>query len=681
MRNSLLFPFLVCAFFAHAAFSAELGENDYLNNYEVPVLIKVPYYEKDSKEAVPFELMLQPGDLYKSRSGKNGLVYANFAKIEKALAEHKEKNAKTPVVSWSDGRKNADKEYEKYLEDLKADVMPKEWVDNYRSDYTYELEQNKRQLDQQEDGKKNGGWFDEEYYMEALTKYAVLTNFHSRIDDLTNPASDPDQDGLDNRTEYARGTSPIFKDYVSAYPGYVEIKYDNSSNVTGTFYLVNTAKESKTISLENVLYQWSDLYKMHFVTKKGELKGDKITLPPESETKIDLYFKADAAPRYFDDAFSTVIYTTNEFGRTHFEIKLHSYEDKSKPLTIPKNKKPAEGTLYEGGEALTFSWEEPGLSMKQDRYERINYKLFLASPFNDVRGSNEISVKKHRNFKAGAFGPGVYFWRVGKQDRFHEPVSSPWSWFAVGKEVGPVNEKQLNRGDPRHEHWPYSKAFLELYFIFAGEPYELNIGNLDSTENSHFPASWSDPKQEVSYGSSQNGESPWKIKGSFDAPGLYSNLWLDIDAKGETNEIWCFFIVRQPPYKRIKRSYYDPDTKVVMHDLFKNLSFNFNEKEYFEALSKKEGLDWETADSKEFIPSLPDGLKANKIADGDIEISGAPTVDGVFTNIFKVTKGDVCSEETHIFNIKDIGEPPFEIEYALKDKYRHILLEKARKEK
>ena len=95
MRNSLLFSFLVCAFFAHAAFSAELGEKDYLNNYEVPVLIKVPYYEKGASKPRPYDLMLQPGDLYKSRPGKNGLVYEKYGLIEKTFAEFNKKQSGT----------------------------------------------------------------------------------------------------------------------------------------------------------------------------------------------------------------------------------------------------------------------------------------------------------------------------------------------------------------------------------------------------------------------------------------------------------------------------------------------------------------------------------------------------------------------------------------------------------
>ena len=75
MRNSFLFAFFVCALCAHAAFSADLGENDFLNNYEVPVLIKVPYYEKGAGKPRPYELILQPGDLYKSRSGHPPFLY------------------------------------------------------------------------------------------------------------------------------------------------------------------------------------------------------------------------------------------------------------------------------------------------------------------------------------------------------------------------------------------------------------------------------------------------------------------------------------------------------------------------------------------------------------------------------------------------------------------------------
>lgn len=70
--------FTLAALFSLASFAYEPQKDDFLNVYGVPVLIKVPYYAKGAKEAETLELMLQPGDLYKSVPGKNGMVYGKY---------------------------------------------------------------------------------------------------------------------------------------------------------------------------------------------------------------------------------------------------------------------------------------------------------------------------------------------------------------------------------------------------------------------------------------------------------------------------------------------------------------------------------------------------------------------------------------------------------------------------
>ena len=62
-------------------------------------------------------------------------------------------------------------------------------------------------------------------------------------------------------------------------------------------------------------------------------------------------------------------------------------------------------------------------------------------------------------------------------------------------------------------------------------------------------------------------------------------------------------------------------------------------------------------------------MKTEDASDGDWEIKGFPTVSGVFTNAFIFSSGENTASETHIFRIKDIGEPIPEVEKTLKTRF------------
>ena len=152
--NCKLYLISLIALSALASFSLELGKDDYLNNYEVPVLIKVPYYAKGAKEAETLELMLQPGDLYKSVPGKNGMVYGKYGLIEKTFAEFAKSHTNTPAVVRSDGRKACEKAYAAYTNGLAAASMPKDWIKEQTNNFSYLLEYKAREAEDKKEGLK-----------------------------------------------------------------------------------------------------------------------------------------------------------------------------------------------------------------------------------------------------------------------------------------------------------------------------------------------------------------------------------------------------------------------------------------------------------------------------------------------------------------------------------------------
>ena len=675
MRNSFLFAFFVCALCAHAAFSADLGENDFLNNYEVPVLIKVPYYEKGASKPRPYELILQPGDLYKSRSGKNGLVYEKYGLIEKTFSEFINKERPAPAVKALDIRDKINKRYEKYLEGLKSEKMPEDWVKEHRFWFSNEVKNIDYKIKDQIEWNKNGDQGEERLKRLERSK-AFFESIRSRIDDLEDPSSDPDKDGLDNRTEFARGTNPYLKDYVSAYPMYYEVVYDYSPMVTGTFYLVNSFNKPVKVNWGNGLNRSSDFYKLNINYNGQPIPQKSVTLPPASTNRLDCFFNAEAFPRFFDEAYRINFDdVTNEYGNTYLTVGFHTYEDNSQPLTSPDIAKPDKGFMFSRKDEVTFRWTEPeGKEMINDRHERIGYKLQFIDPFGkngerDVSPGGNSTVKKHQNFKADELNPGTYFWRVNKQDRFHAPVSSFWSWFAVGREIDvpPKIDEDYYRYRDRTDGYYCNDA--TIIFAVTGKEYKMIMG-YRATKDSRFLLPLMKNNQEVyCEENSKTSDFTWYVKGKFDSPGLYTNIWLNFRSSGLTNVCPTYFIVRNPASQKDSRTYYDSESKSVVHELFKNVSFSFKEKIYFNSLAKKEGLEWGDAIKKEIDPPLPEGLKAEDTEDGDWEIKGFPTVSGVFTNAFIFSSGENTASETHIFRIKDIGEPIPEVEKTLKTRF------------
>ena len=654
---------LILALFAvQLVFAAKLGKNDYLNEHDLPVVIEVPYYENGRKQKQPLELILQPGDLYKGRSGQNALIYEKYGLAEKNFAEFVKEGA-PPLENRRNASEKENKKYEKYLEELKSEKMPEEWVKRYRTYFSGELENIECKINEQLKYKERSAY--DEKRLEYLEKSrALFQSIASRIDDLEDPASDPDQDGLDNRTEYARGTNPFLKDYISAYPKYYEVVYDHSPVVTGVFYLVNSFKEPVEVKWFNTLNRYSDFYKLNINLNGQEAPQMTMTLPPVSTNRLDCFFNAEASPKFFDDAYEIDFYdVTNEYEGARFSVRFHSYDDNSKPLTSPEITDPESGSLFLCKDEITFRWVEPeGKAMKKDRHERINYELQFIDPFSKdgEKGGGKYSgstVKKHYNFEANYFKPGIYFWRVNKQDRFHDSAVSHWNWMAFGKEIAKPNLPPQGDSQLRSE-FTLRSGDVRKHFVFdltEGVPFKYDIYGRKGT---HFLFPLPDG---LSYVPRENDEDRHLISGTPEKVGRYTNLFVCVARTIGDNDITLtqkyIFVVHNDRNKCLSRSFYNATKKAVVHDLTVMIPFEYAAKNIHDEFYRQNGLVLNENADADFLYQLPDGLEGKRMENGDFVISGTPLKGGTFTNVFTVKNGTVSSEEKHIFRIKDLNEP------------------------
>lgn len=666
MKKSLIFavPLLVCLMTPFYL----LAVSTCLNEYNVPVGINVPYYQEGSSIPKCIDIVLQPGDLYKSKTGKNGYIYEQYGLMPGLAEELVKNNSTNVVVSWGLDRKKENEEYNKFIDGLTSTNMPDWWITECQKNYAKEKEGAEKGIKENLDKIYWDKELCKKRYNQAICLYSFLTNIQNRIDDLSEPNSDPDKDGLDNRTEFYCGSNPWKESGVISYPNYLQIIPDGSQMVTSCFYIANHSKSNLFCKFDNALIYIQDKrYRPYLYDERGKAVDNGMDVPGQSTNKVYCLIKDEYFPRCFYDGYNIEISITNNLIGT---IILYTPGDYSHPLPKPTNISPKAGYCIEPGEKVLCSWRDEWNEDMQTYQTSNDYKLQVLGLKNKFPDILEITRKKSITFidkddwEYHRPEPGNYIWRVNKQTHFSNPVSSEWSWFNIGKEVAP--QKSTSYGDYAHMEGHSQAMFV---FTYAGKPYDLSIGTYKAANSSRFLDDLRHD-QEIYY---ETNSCCFYIKGVFNKPGVYTNTWRNITSDGQTNDTLHYFIVRNPSAEKSVRSFYYLKDKTIVHELFVNVPFDFKERKFFEEFSKTDSLLWDSELTMEFGAALPEGLQIKRTEDGaDLKISGVPVKAGTYKIPLVFSKGKYKAEEIHVFKVKDIDEPFFDPEKKLRTTYKKV---------
>ncbi len=641
--------------------------SSYINEYNVPVGIRVPYYNGKNPIAKHIDIVLQPGDLYKGKAGKNGYVYEQYGLMPRLAEELIKNNSTNVIVSWGLDRRSEDEEYNNFINGLTSENMPDWWITSYKDKYFKERAGAEKEMEKNADKTNSANLYyanlelQKKYYGQAVRLYSFLTNVQNRIDDLSDPNSDPDKDGLDNRTEYYSGSNPWKESGIVCFPKYLQIIPDGGQMVTGCFYIANRSQSNLFCDFENEFISRQDnRYRPYLFDERGKSVDRGMNVPGQSTNKVFCLIKEEFFPRCFYGSYNISISVTNNPIGT---INIYTPGNYSHPLQKPTNLSPKAGYCIEPGERVLCSWKDEWNNKNQPNQTPNDYKLQVIGLKKRFPLSFSIEEKKpillidkddwlyHRP------EPGNYIWRVNKQTRFSNPVSSDWSWFNIGREVAPQKARVYGSDEAR----VFGRNEARVITATVGEKYDLPI-QMHSASNSRFLKPLL-KNQEVYYKTNFNS---FYVAGVFEKTGVYSNMWLNINKKSGTNEHLYVFIVRNPSEDKNVRSFYYLEDKTIVHELFVNVPFEYKERQFFETFSKKKDLIWNGDLKMEFGEALPEGLSVSRTEDGeDLEIKGIPSTAGTFKIDLAFSNGKRHAKEQHVFRIKDIGEPPFEFEKRL----------------
>lgn len=596
-----------------------MAVSTYLNEYNVPVGINVPYYPEGSLIPKHIDIVLQPGDLYKGNIGRNGFIYEQYGSMPGIAESLIDKNTNSAVVCSFDRSAIFSEEYDKFVNGLTSTNMPDWWISQY--------------------------------------------NTEKQIDKLNDPCFDIDSDGYDNRMEFLSGSNPLQKNDLIAYPKYIKMIPEGCAMVTGIFHIINHSKSNLFFKFENPLIRSNDnRYRPHLFDKEGKSADAGIEVSAKSTNDVYCLVKEEFFPKFFDEDYQIFISVTNN---SIGIIKFYTPGNYSHSLTKPTNLTPKAGSCIEPGEKLRCSWSDEG-NRDIQWYQIVNKYQLQVIGLNNIfpkttyiKEEKPIVLMDKRDWIYNRPEPGNYVWRVNKQNQYSDPISSDWSWFNIGREVAPQKARCFGNNQARIE----GRNGAEVVFAVTGKEYDLGIGPGNASRKSHFLGPLQ--KNQKVYYQTNGWRDPdcFHISGIFEKAGVYTNTWFSISSEGKTNSSLYVFVVRNPSEEKNVRSFYYLEDKTITHDLFVNVPFEYKERQFFETFFKKDDFIWNEKLKMEFNGTLPKGLSARKTnEENDFEIKGVPLEAGIFKLDLVFSDSRQQVKEKHVFRITDIGEPVFEIE-------------------
>ena len=455
-----------------------LADSSFVNEYSVPVGIKVPYYSGINPIPKSIIIVLQPGDFYKSKFLGNGYIYEQYG-LMPGIAEQLIKNSSTNVFVDQRYRKECDEAYKKFVAGLTSSSMPDWWVTECQKQYFEEIKKAEEGLKDNFKKMTNPHYKDdgpyEEFYNAALRSYSFLTNIPNRINELNAPNSDPDKDGLDNRTEYYCGSNPWRENVFVCYPKYLQLIPDGSPMVTGCFYIANRSPKEEFF---DVTFTDTELVKTSLLLfdEYGKRISSFMLIPGHSTNKVFYVVKNEYFPACFGNWYKIDVDVDSKPVGTIIPYAPGNY---SRPLKRPFNLFPQAGYCFEPGEKMLCRWEvdkNPDVQL-EDNYQLQVIGLQKKFPISlGIEEKRSTVLMDKYDWYYAKIEPGIYIWRVTRENSLSDPVSSDWSWFAMGREVVPEKEKASGNDKATKESQGQTYYYLEdktiVHELFVNVPFQ-----------------------------------------------------------------------------------------------------------------------------------------------------------------------------------------------------------------
>ena len=666
MKQVRMIIFLIFFFLTAYAASGDTVKSKFINTHNNPISINVEYYDGSDDKTTIRQLILEPGSLYVPGKNSNGYVYKKYALMPQ-LAEEliRRESAKevylTTKISTKDERLSF---AEKLYSDLSSSRMPEDWISKNVKEYQDLLSNKKNRLDKLlEKNQERGNW---DFAVNDLKKdvASLLEIEDDAFAKLSDPMADPDKDGLINREELRSNKNPLIKDTVVFSPANIEIVNGGGSVLTGRFAIIN-------LTDTNAVYRFSldgNVMDKRFCPKliclnMPNLKPEEnttysLSFEPKQTIEFLLLFDKGFMPTSIEDNYSLSIFNNGT-------AKLFSTDDYGIKLDKPILLNPKDGQCITSLKNFTFSWKSG------DKFARKDWMVpnYYLPEFHMIDGNIDnsafnflISEDEFAKIDKGwedRVPPGIYVWRVVKQTDFSNPVSSDWGWFAIGEEIFTNNKIESSEGS-NHETINND----EIYEVVVGKEFDFPIYGSSNFSKSKFEQPL--PKG-FKYFRDDNGI--WHLNIKAEQAGISTNM-LYSTKNGKPVRTKHYFVVRNSKNKNVSRSFYDLVNSNIVHEAYVNVPFKYEEISFFNEFFRKERMVLNNEAKIENLRSLPDGLKGERESDGKYTITGTPSKAGDFIVPFKIISNGISSEETHVFKIKDIGEPKIKAFVPEKPKIR-----------
>ena len=644
--------------------SAWSTSNSYLNKYSGLVAITTKSGNALFGKTDENKVFLNNGDLYEECDGC-GYIYERYGFIDDIARSFIKENIEPSRTPYKNVNKELEKQYDDFQSVISSKKLPDNWVDNPEGRYQSIKEGLLKEIDHLKVSENSKA---DDKIKQLKAEYAFYTNRYSDskiFEKLSDGDFDLDKDGLTNLEEFYCQSDPLVRSGLVVSPAFYKFTPNDSLIYTGKFSVANLTNTNRIYSIYS-RYQSSDnRYAPKIVPLNSKFCVDKngymvFNISPKSKQYFLYLLNAKYLPYCFGNLYCVSVRIKNDLGFMGTDlgnVVFYMFGNKGPEISKTDNLYPKCGAkLQPENNTLSFRWKSGERNISKNREEEIRYVIQFYNvnkkmAFDYFCFTNKFFAPAKNDLNT--FSPGIYFWRIIKQDAFSAPACSDWNWFAIGKKAEEGCSNTLEKGKRLIPEKKYNCG-IAYYDMYKGIPFDFDICPLKASENQ--PFIYKLPKDFECYFD----DNYWHLKGTPHEVGRWTNIWFRI----RPDMVWtniCVFSVYDPAEEILSRSFYDLGKKAVVHDLTVDYRFEYPLQSYFDILSKTSDTALTKDYSVKISPDLPDGLTL-LFEDGRYIISGTPKNVGEF--IAEITyEKDNKLKEKHIFNIRT-GKNPKPLTFA-----------------